>query len=108
MMRFPAGALAICALVFAGSADAATLIHAGRLIDGVSDAVRERVTIVVEGHRIMVVEPGFRAATAGDEVIDLGAATVMPGLMDMHVHLTSEVSRRAEIEAVKKGEADRA
>ncbi len=108
MMRFPAGVLAICALVFAGSADAATLIHAGRLIDGVSDAVRERVTIVVEGNRIMVVEPGFRAATAGDEVIDLGAATVMPGLLDMHVHLTSEVSRRAEIEAVKKGEADRA
>jgi len=109
MMRFPAGTLAICALMLAGSADAATPIHAGRLIDGVSDAVRERVTIVVEGNRIGAVEPGFRAAAAaGDEVIDLSAATVMPGLMDMHVHLTSEQNRRSEIEAVKKSEADRA
>ncbi len=108
MMRFAASAVAICALMLAGAADAATLIHAGRLIDGVSDRPRERVTIVVDGNRIVAVEPGFRTAAPGDEVIDLTAATVMPGLMDMHVHLTSEVSRRAEIEAVKKGEADRA
>ncbi len=108
MMRFRETAAAICALMLAGTADAATLIHAGRLIDGMSDAVRERVTIVVEGNRILAVEPGFRAAAASDEVIDLTAATVMPGLMDMHVHLTSEHSRRSEIEAVKKGEADRA
>jgi len=107
-MRFPVSAAAICALLLAGAADAATLIHAGRLIDGVSDAARERVTIVVEGNRITAVEPGFRAATPGDEVIDLSAATVMPGLMDMHVHLTSEHSRRSELDSIKKGEADRA
>lgn len=108
MMRFPETAVAICALALAGTADAAILIHAGRLIDGVSDTPRERVTIVVEGNRIVAVEPGFRAAAPGDEVIDLSAATVMPGLMDMHVHLTSEYSRRSELESIKKGEADRA
>ncbi len=108
MMRIVGAALAICALALTEAADAATLIHAGRLIDGVSDAPRERVTIVVDGNRITAVEQGFRAAAVGDEVIDLSAATVMPGLMDMHVHLTSEHSRRSELEAVKKGEADRA
>lgn len=108
MMRFPETAVAICALALAGTADAAILIHAGRLIDGVSDTPREHVTIVVEGNRIVAVEPGFRAAAPGDEVIDLSAATVMPGLMDMHVHLTSEYSRRSELESIKKGEADRA
>jgi len=101
-------AAAACSLALAGTANAATLIHAGRLIDGVSDAPRERQTIVVDGGRIAAVESGFRAATAGDLVIDLSSATVMPGLMDMHVHLTSEHSRRSEIDSVRKGEADRA
>jgi imidazolonepropionase-like amidohydrolase len=95
-------------IVLAGAVSAATLIHAGRLVDGVSDEARERMTIVVEGDHIRAVESGFRAAAAGDELIDLSAGTVMPGLMDMHVHLTSEHSRRSELDNVKKGEADRA
>jgi imidazolonepropionase-like amidohydrolase len=100
----------IATLLAAGAtcADAATLIHAGRLVDGVADAPRARMTVVVEGNRISAVEPGYRAPGAGDTVVDLSAATVMPGLMDMHVHLTSEHSRRSEIDNVKKGEADRA
>jgi imidazolonepropionase-like amidohydrolase len=104
-MRFlTAAALAACAF----TADAATLIHAGRLIDGVADAARERVTIVVDGNRITAVEPGFRAAGAEDSVVDLSGATVLPGLMDMHVHLTGEHSRTSELDNFRKGEADRA
>jgi imidazolonepropionase-like amidohydrolase len=108
MIRFRETVAATCLFLAAGTAGAATLIHAGRLIDGVSDAPRERVTIVVAGKRITAVEAGYRAAAAGDEVIDLSAATVLPGLMDMHVHLTGEQSRNSELDAVKKGEADRA
>jgi len=107
-MRMANASAALAALVCAGSASAATLIHAGRLIDGVADAPRERVTVVVEGDRIRSIETGFVAAAAGDQVIDLSAATVMPGLMDMHVHLTSEHTRRSEIDSIKKSEADRA
>ena len=99
---------AIAALLPAGAASAATLIHAGRLIDGVNDAPRERVTIVVEEGRIKAIEGGFRAPGAGDEVVDLGQGTVLPGFMDMHVHLTGEQSRTSELDSVKKGEADRA
>ncbi|HEU0223994.1 MAG TPA: amidohydrolase family protein [Steroidobacteraceae bacterium] len=100
----------IAAAMAAGAAcaDAATLIHAGRLIDGVADRARERVTVVVDGSRIAAIEPGFRAAGAGDTVVDLSDATVLPGLMDMHVHLTSEHSRRSELDNLKKGEAERA
>jgi imidazolonepropionase-like amidohydrolase len=97
---------ALAALLPAGAATAATLIHAGRLIDGTGAAPRERVTIAVDGGRIRSVESGFAAPAAGDEVVDLSAATVLPGLMDMHVHLTSEHSRTSEIEAVKKSESD--
>src|SRR5687768_16381277 len=107
-MRFATPATALAALVFAGNAAAATLIHAGRLIDGVSDAPREGVTIVVDGNRIRSVDTGFTAAGAGDTVVDLKDATVMPGFFDMHVHLTSEYSRRSELDTIKKSEADRA
>jgi imidazolonepropionase-like amidohydrolase len=99
---------ALAASMPAVGASAATLIHAGRLIDGVSDAPRERMTVVVEAGRIQAIESGFRAPGSGDEVVDLGQATVMPGFMDMHVHLTQEHSRRAELDAIKKSEADRA
>ncbi len=107
-MRLAIRLAAFAALIPAGTAGAATLIHAGRLIDGVSDTPSERVTVVVEGDRIAAIEGGFRAAAAGDEIVDLSGSTVMPGLMDMHVHLTSEHSRRSEIDSIKKGEADRA
>ena len=100
--------IALGSLLFAsaGPAAAATLLHAGRLIDGVSDTVRERVTVVVDAGRIAAIEDGFRAPAAGDEVVDLADATLMPGWMDMHVHLTSEQSRRSEIDSIKKGESD--
>ncbi len=98
----------LAALLPAGAATAATLIHAGRLIDGASAAPRERVTVVVDGDRIQAIENGFRAAGGGDEVVDLRQATVLPGLMDMHVHLTSEHSRTSELDSIKKSEADRA
>lgn len=90
-------ALLSIALVFSFSngLSAATLVHAGRLIDGVRPAPRERVTVVIEDGLIVAIEEGFRAAQAGDEVIDLKSSTVMAGLMDMHVHLTSEQSGTA-------------
>jgi imidazolonepropionase-like amidohydrolase len=99
---------ALAALLPAGAATAATLIHAGRLIDGSGQAPRERVTIVVDGGLIRSIDAGFTAPGAGDEAVDLSGATVLPGFMDMHVHLTSEHSRRSEIDSVKKGESDRA
>ncbi|HEU4517243.1 MAG TPA: amidohydrolase family protein [Steroidobacteraceae bacterium] len=107
-MRHAIPIAALAALLAAGEVSAATLIHAGRLIDGVSATAREGVTIVVDGGRIQAVEDGYRAAGAADEVVDLTGATVLPGFMDMHVHLTSEHSRTSELDSVKKSEADRA
>jgi len=107
-MHFMIRLAALATLLPAGAATAATLIHAGRLVDGVSAAPRERVTVVVDDGRIQAIEGGFRAAGSGDEVVDLAAATVLPGFMDMHVHLTSEHSRTSELDSLKKGEADRA
>ena len=101
------GGLALALLLGAGAASqAATLIHAGRVIDGVSDAVRTNQTVVVDAGMIVAIEPGFRAPGAGDSVIDLKQGTLLPGLFDMHVHLTSEYSKSAEIDDYKLNEGD--
>jgi imidazolonepropionase-like amidohydrolase len=78
-----------------GEANARTLIHAGRLIDGRTDASRTSVTITIDGNRIVGVVDGFAAPAPGDTVIDLRSATLLPGLMDMHVHITSQQSGAA-------------
>jgi imidazolonepropionase-like amidohydrolase len=101
-----AGAAIAVAFALAGTAQGATLIHAGRLIDGVSDAVKTSQTVVVDAGRITAIENGYRAPASGDQVIDLKNGTLLPGFFDMHVHLSSEYSRNSEIEEYKLNEAD--
>jgi imidazolonepropionase-like amidohydrolase len=96
----------ILAVSLGGVAQAATLIHAGRVIDGVSDTAKTNQTVVVEAGKITAIEAGFRQPAAGDRVIDLRNGTLLPGLFDMHVHLTSEYSKTSEIDNYKKNEGD--
>lgn len=92
-MKNPARALAlVLALSVACPAFAKTLIHAGSLIDGRGDTVRKNVTVVVAGDRIEAIADGFTAPGADDKVIDLKTSTLLPGLMDMHVHLDGQSS----------------
>jgi imidazolonepropionase-like amidohydrolase len=73
-------------------------IQAGRLIDGLTTTIRERVTILVAGDRITSVQDGFQAP-AGARVIDLRTATVLPGLIDCHTHITGEGTGNAIVNA---------
>jgi imidazolonepropionase-like amidohydrolase len=95
-------AFAVCGflLLLAPPAFAAsrTLVHAGRLIDGTSNTVREAVTVVVAAGRIQAVEAGYTAPQADDAVIELKDHTVMPGWIDAHVHLGTEPSPQAYLE----------
>ncbi len=69
-----------------------TIIYCGKLIDPKSLQVLSEMSITVEGNKITGVEKGYVAAAATDKVIDLKKKTVMPGLIDCHVHLESAIS----------------
>ena len=84
-----------------------TVIHAGRLIDVVNSQVLERQSIIVDGDRILAIEPGFKVLNNG-RTVDLREATVMPGWLDMHVHIASQQSPGRQVEAFTLNPADHA
>lgn len=83
-----------------------TILYCGRLIDPKAGTVLSEMSIVVNGGNISSVEKGYVAAAAGDKVIDLKNRTVMPGLIDSHVHLESEFGRQAQLKEFTMGTAD--
>ena len=87
---------------------AETIIHAGRLIDVTAGEVRTAQSIRIDGDRIVAVEAGYRQGGPEDRVVDLSTATVMPGWIDMHVHLAGQQSPHRQVEAFTLDPADRA
>lgn len=84
------GSIALIGLFSTFSTSAATYIHAGTLIPADSDKVLQNVTVVVDGNTITGIEKGFVNGGPDDSVVDLTSYTVMPGLMDMHTHISSQ------------------
>ncbi|GGW91451.1 amidohydrolase family protein [Alteromonas halophila] len=78
----------VLAVASGASVQAATLIHAGKVFTGTEDTLRQNMTLVIEDNRITAIEKGYTEPDNDDTLIDLSNATVMPGLMDMHVHLS--------------------
>src|SRR5438132_2565499 len=70
-----------------------TVIRAGRVLNVRTGELRANQAIVIEGDKISQIAPsGDVKEAAGDTTIDLPDATLLPGLIDMHTHLTFELS----------------
>lgn len=70
-----------------------TVIHPGRVLDVRTGELRANQAIVIEGDKITQVGPASEVkAAAGDTTIDLPQATLLPGLIDMHTHLTMDLN----------------
>lgn len=109
-MKLRSFLLSLFALIFVTLSVQAqqTIIHAGTLIDGVSDKARSEVSIVIKDDIISSIQDGYLKGGDKDKIIDLRTKTVMPGLIDLHVHLESETSPTKYLEPYTFNEADKA
>jgi imidazolonepropionase-like amidohydrolase len=78
----------IAARVAPASSAADIVIHAGTLIDGLSDVPRHQVSIVIHDDQIKSIDAGY-SSPPGAQVVDLSNGTVLPGFIDCHVHVSS-------------------
>ncbi|WP_179319069.1 metal-dependent hydrolase family protein [Winogradskyella helgolandensis] len=84
-----------------------TYLHCGKLVDTKSGKVLKEKTIVVSGDKIISIEDGYINPTNSEDVtIDLKSKTIMPGLIDMHVHLEGETNPKSYLEKYTLNEAD--
>ena len=91
-------------LTSAPLAAATTWIHAGRLMDVPGKPVRGPSTIIIENGRVVEVRDGFAEPPAATRVVDLKDKYVLPGLIDSHVHLSSDRGGEAELVAFMREE----
>jgi imidazolonepropionase-like amidohydrolase len=87
---------------FSNTGVAKTLVYAGVLIDGVNPGPKQEITVVIDNNRIVDVANGYLPAAPSDQLIDLKACTVLPGLIDCHTHITVQFLRRLTMKIFSK------
>ena len=88
------------------SVNSKTVIHAGYVFNADNGTVEPEISIIIEDDRISEVIEGYVDPDSDDVYIDLSAYYVLPGLIDMHVHLTNQSSNKAYIERITLNPAD--
>ena len=84
-----------------------TYLYCGKLIDTKSGKVLNEMTVIVTGNKITGVKKGYvNPNSKKDNLIDLKSKTVMPGLIDMHVHIESQLNPKSYVERYVFNDAD--
>ena len=84
-----------------------TYLHCGKLIDTKNGKVLNKMTVIISGSKISDIKTGYvQAPSKKDKTIDLTTKTVMPGLIDMHVHIESQLNPKKYVEPFILNEAD--
>ena len=102
--------IALVALQFGLAQTQTMAIKCGKLIDGKSDAPMENVVLLIEGNKIKEVGKTVKIP-ANAKIIDLSSATVLPGLIDAHVHILLQgdiTSEDYDVQLLKQSIAYRA
>jgi len=76
------------------AAAAKIIVHAGHLIADPGKPSLDKQSIIIENGKITAIVPGF---VEGGRIVDLSQAWVMPGLIDMHTHVTVTVDVNSEV-----------
>ncbi|MGB0165897.1 MAG: amidohydrolase family protein [Luteibaculum sp.] len=82
------------------------LLHCGHLINPEKEEILEQMTIVVEKGHVSEIIKGYLSPNEDDKVVNLREKYVLPGLIDMHVHLEHESNPNSYLEEFKLNEAD--
>ena len=86
-----------------------TYIHCGKLVDTKKGKILNNQTIIVKGDKITAIEKGFKNPNSNeDKVIDLKNKTVLPGLIDMHIHIEHESNPNIYLERFTLSDVDAA
>lgn len=83
-----------------------TYLQCGQIVDVENGKVLTDKTIIISGNTITSIENGFQNGDSDDTVIDLKDKTVMPGFIDMHVHIEGQSSPKRYIQRFTLNEAD--
>ncbi len=94
--------ISLSLLLIAHSAVADDYIFCGQMLDGMNLKIHENKTVQVAENRIVAVHDGRHQETT----VDLGDSTCMPGLIDAHVHITSQQSPSRFVDRFRKDPAD--
>ncbi|OAB75971.1 metal-dependent hydrolase family protein [Cochleicola gelatinilyticus] len=93
--------------IFFGSNAQETILYCGKIVDTKSGKVLLNKSIVISEDKILRIEDGFTNSNSENAtVIDLKNKTVLPGLIDMHVHIEGETNPNRYLEAYTLNEAD--
>ena len=102
MLRMFLGMALVAAAAPLAAQQTPIVLHAARLLDGTGGAMSD-VDVVVQHGRIMSVGP-HAAAPAGGRVVELGSRTLLPGLIDVHVHPTWYFNRQGRLHTPRDGD----
>lgn len=104
-MRYFLVGFILCCTTILGQAQK-TYIQCGQLVDVVNLKVQKGKTVIIEGNKIIDIVDGFVAGAKTDQVVELRKQTVMPGLMDMHIHVESETSPTRYLDGFTQNDVD--